>query len=199
MFPTKVVHPAHHSASVWIICSICVTFDIMRIYLIGFMGTGKTSLGAHAASYLNVPFLDTDQMIEEKTGMTIASLFSEKGEDEFRIIEAEALRQTDSADKAIISTGGGLPVYHNNMQWLLEHGITIYLQWPEDILLASLMDHRSIRPLLSDLTETQAIQRAMTLLEERKPVYEQASMTLDLEGEFEKDAKLLMRACKYIW
>ena len=85
------------------------------------------------------------------------------------------------------------------MQWLLEHGITIYLQWPEDILLASLMVHRSIRPLLSDLTETQAIQRAMTLLEERKPVYEQASMTLDLEGEFEKDAKLLVRACKYIW
>ena len=163
------------------------------------MGTGKTSLGAHAASHLNVPFLDTDQLIEEKTGMSVSAVFSEKGEDEFRILEAEALRQTDSFDKAIISTGGGLPVYHNNMQWLLEHGITIYLQWPEDILLASLIQHRSIRPLLSDLTESQAILRAMTLLKERKPVYEQASMTLDLEGEFEKDAKLLVRACKYIW
>ena len=171
----------------------------MRIYLIGFMGTGKTSLGTHVASYLNVPFMDTDMMIEENSGMTVSALFSEKGEDEFRRLEAEALRHTDSVNKAIISTGGGLPVYHNNMQWLNEHGITIHLQWPEEILLASLMDHRSIRPLLSDLTESQAILRAMTLLEERKPVYEQASMTLDLKGEFEKDAKLLEKACRYIW
>ena len=171
----------------------------MRIYLIGFMGTGKTTLGYQVASNLAVPFLDTDQMIEEKTGMPITTIFSEQGEDEFRKLEAEILRSTSSVDQALIATGGGLPVYHHNMEWLNEHGITMYLEWPEEILLASLVHHRSVRPLLSSLSYDEALQRAMSLLEERKPVYEKSSMTIQLEGDIESDLRLLTKACKYIW
>ncbi len=171
----------------------------MRIYLIGFMGTGKSTMGARVASQLNVPFVDTDEGLEDQTGMTISQIFSSKGENEFRQLEAKFIRETDQYDKALISTGGGLPVYNNNMQWLTEHGITIYLHWPDDILLTSLVHHRSIRPLLSELSEEQAMVKAMQLLAERKPVYEQASMTLEMRGEVEEDVKLLEKACKYIW
>jgi|SRR5688572_15640838 len=172
---------------------------MVRIYLIGFMGTGKTTLGHHVATKLDVPFVDTDQMIESKTGLPITAFFEDKGEDAFRKIEAEVLRETSLLDKSIIATGGGLPVYHHNMDWLNEHGITMYLEWPEDILLASLVHHRSVRPLISKLSHDEALQKAKTLLHERKPVYEMASMTLQLEGNFEKDAMLLEKACKYIW
>jgi shikimate kinase len=171
----------------------------MRIYLIGFMGTGKSTLGYQVASALGVPFFDTDQMIEEKTGMPITSIFSEMGEDEFRKLEAEIVRSTSGVDKALIATGGGLPVYHHNMEWLNENGITMYLEWPEEILLASLVHHRSVRPLLSSLSYDDALQRAMYLLEERKPVYEKAAMTIQMEGDIENDLKVLTRACKYIW
>lgn len=163
------------------------------------MGTGKSTMGAGVASQLNVPFLDTDLMIEDQTGMTINQIFSSKGENEFRQLEARLIRDTIRYEKALIATGGGLPIYNNNMQWLTEHGITMYLHWPEDILLASLVHQRSIRPLLSKLSEEEAMHKAMQLLEERKPIYEQASMTLEMNGELDNDVKLLEKACKYIW
>jgi shikimate kinase len=171
----------------------------MRIYLIGFMGTGKTTLGENVARSLNVPFFDTDQMIEEQIGMAVTEIFSSRGEDSFREIEARVIRSTDIYDKAIIATGGGLPVYYHNMDWLLDHGITMYLQWPEDILVASLVQHRSIRPLLADLTVEEATSKALALLEERRPVYERSSMTVTLTGNIETDIKILEKACKYIF
>ncbi len=177
-----------------------ITFEfVMRIYLVGFMGAGKTTLGRHAADHLMAHFLDTDELIEVKCHQSIASIFDSQGEDFFRTSEAEILRNTIDFDHALIATGGGLPIYHHNMAWMMEHGITMYLEWPEDILLASLIQHRSIRPLLSNMSEEEAIQKAIRLLHERKPVYEQASMTLSMTGEFEEDAKTLIRACKYIW
>lgn len=171
----------------------------MRIYLIGFMGTGKSSLGKLVAEKLQVPFMDTDQMIEEEKKKPISEIFSNEGEDAFRKVEAEILRKTQSFDKALIATGGGLPVYYHNMQWLTDHGITMYLQWPEEILLDSLLQHKMSRPLLSDLTDVEAREKAITLLHERIPVYEKSSMTLDMSGDFEKDSRMLEMACMYIW
>ena len=171
----------------------------MRIYLTGFMGAGKTTLGSLAASSLNVNFLDTDQMVEEMAGKSLNDIFSIEGEQAFREMEAKVIRSTAEIEQALIATGGGLPVYHNNMQWLTEHGITMYLQWPDDILIASLVHHRTIRPLLSELTAEEAAKKAMALLAERKNIYEQSSMTLEMSGEMEVDEKLLVKACKYIW
>ncbi len=96
----------------------------MRIYLIGFMSSGKTTMGQLVADSLNVPFMDTDQMIEEQSGMTIAGIFSTQGEKEFRDLEADVLRQSTIHEKAIIATGGGAPCFHHNMTWMNEHGIT---------------------------------------------------------------------------
>ncbi len=177
-----------------------ITFEfVMRIYLVGFMGAGKTSLGRHAANHLMAHFIDTDELIEAKCQQSISAVFETQGEAFFRTTEAEILRQTFAYDHALIATGGGLPVYHHNMTWMMEHGITMYLEWPEEILLASLIQHRSIRPLLSNMSEDEAFQKASTLLHERKPVYDQASMSVSMTGEFEEDAMTLIKACKYIW
>ncbi|MDQ3017319.1 MAG: shikimate kinase [Bacteroidota bacterium] len=171
----------------------------MRIYLVGFMGAGKTSLGRQAAQELMAHFIDTDERIEEMTSQSILTIFEKEGEESFRNTEAKILRETLNFDHALIATGGGLPVYHHNMDWMLEHGITMYLEWPEEILLASLIQHRSVRPILANIAEEEAVQKAIRLLGERKPIYELSAITLTMTGEFEEDAKTLIKACKYIW
>ena len=171
----------------------------MKIYLLGFMGTGKTTLGARAASSLEVPFWDTDAMVEEKSGKDITLIFKTDGEDHFRILESQSLRDTEFFGKALIATGGGLPMHHGNMDWINAHGISAYLCWPDEMLLENVLTHRSQRPMLAGLSEEEAKRRAKTLLEERKPVYENAAMTLSMTGDFEKDLQVLERACRYIW
>ena len=171
----------------------------MRIYLIGFMAVGKSSMGQHVADLLNVTFMDTDTMIESETATSIAGIFDLQGEHQFREIEAEVIRQTTIYDKALIATGGGLPCHHDNMAWMNDHGITMYLSWPEDVLIQHVLNQKSSRPLLSELDATQAREKIELLLSERKPFYEMAAMTLQLKGIFENDLLLLEKACKYIW
>jgi shikimate kinase len=85
------------------------------------------------------------------------------------------------------------------MEWLTEDGITMYLQWPDDLLLENVLKNKSGRPLLSGLPESQFYISARKMLEERKIFYEQSSMTLDMSGDLEKDVALVTRACQYIW
>lgn len=171
----------------------------MRIYLIGFMASGKSILGQSVAEKFAVSFYDTDQMIETQEGMSISGIFDLRGEKEFREIEAETVRQTKIYEKALIATGGGLPVHFDNMQWMNEHGITVYLSWPDEILKSNLLLQSSTRPLLKDLNEAEAGQKIDSLLKERKPFYEMASITLSLKGNIVKDQIILEKACKYIW
>ena len=171
----------------------------MRIYLIGFMSSGKSTIGESVAKTLEVPFLDTDQMVITKAGKSIGSFFHEGKEDEFRILEADVLRDTEEHPKALIATGGGLPAFHRNMEWLTENGITMYLQWPDDLLLENVLKNKSGRPLLSGISENEFYISARRLLEERKAFYEQSSMTLDMSGVLEKDIALVEKACRYIW
>lgn len=171
----------------------------MRIYLIGFMGSGKTTLGSATANALSVPFIDTDQLVEEHFSLSVSDIFRQHGEPTFREQEAIILRSTNHNTKALIATGGGLPVHHDNMEWLSKNGITMYLQWPEEILIASLVTHRSIRPLLSELSSEEATQKAIQLLRERVSIYERSAITLDMTGVVEADQRLLEKACKYIW
>ncbi|MEO6132717.1 MAG: shikimate kinase [Saprospiraceae bacterium] len=171
----------------------------MRIYLIGFMGTGKTTLGQSVADALIVPFYDTDQLIESQAGMSISGIFELQGEKEFREIEADVLRQTTIHDKALIATGGGLPCYFENVSWMNEHGITMHLSWPPEILQSHLLRQTATRPLLENLNQADAANKIDVLLHERKPFYEMAAITLDMTGDLEKDKLTLDKACKYIW
>jgi len=163
------------------------------------MGSGKSTMGQMAADALQVNFFDTDVIIESQAGMTISGIFSTQGEDAFRELEADILRQSIIYDKALISTGGGTPCYFDNMQWMNDHGITMYLYWPDDLLKAHLLKQMFTRPLLEHLPAEEAEDKIALLLSERKPYYEMAAMTIEMEGNLEKDLMKLKNACRYIW
>ena len=171
----------------------------MRIYLVGFMGSGKSTLGQRIAAAFQVSCFDTDRVIEAQAGMTIAELFAARGEDFFRHLEADVLRQTTFYEKSIIATGGGLPCFGDNMSWMKEKGITIYLDWPEQIITKQLMKERASRPLIANLAEADASLRIKDLLRIRRPIYEQAAITIEMQGDEDSDYKLLEKACTYIW
>lgn len=148
---------------------------------------------------MNVPFFDTDMVIESQSDMSISGIFAVQGEKIFRELEADVLRQTTIYDKALIATGGGLPAHHDNMQWMNEHGITMHLSWPDEQLKSHLLKQISSRPLFSGLSPEEAEDKFVFLLAERRPYYEMAAMTLELVGDIEKDKITVERACKYIW
>lgn len=143
-----------------------------NIILIGYMGSGKSTVGKKAAKALEYTFLDTDALIEQEEGMTIAALFEEKGEPYFREKETETICRLITEPKGnIIATGGGLPMREGNAELLKELGTVIYLKAETDTLLARLSGDTA-RPLLKngDLRE-----KIETMLAIRGPVYEKAA------------------------
>jgi len=163
------------------------------------MGSGKSTLGSEVASFFQVPFVDTDDEIASSEGKTIADIFNASGEHQFRLLEKEVLFKTSSYDKAIVATGGGLPCFDENMQWINRNGISIYLQWPPDLLKRNVLSQRKDRPLLSSLSGKNAEEKMEELLAWRLPFYEQAAITIEMTGDQEKDKAVLIKACKYIW
>lgn len=168
----------------------------MRIYLLGFMASGKTTLGRQVSAFLEVPFFDTDQVIETQAGRSVQEIFSLHGESHFRQLEQDVLHQTAGFSKVLVATGGGLPLYGDNMDWMLAHGVTIYLEWPVDRLLEHVRTAVRGRPILEHLQTAEEIN---VLLQDRRPVYARAAMTLELEGELQSDLWRLEQACHYIW
>ncbi len=142
------------------------------IILIGFMGAGKTTVGTACSTHLNMPFLDTDLMIEEAAGMTISQIFAEKGEGEFRRIETSVLetllRRTEAA---VISVGGGLPLLEANRRMLKQIGTVIYLEVSPETVLCRLKGDTT-RPLLQG---GDAEEKVNSLIAARDPVYRMAA------------------------
>jgi len=146
------------------------------IVLIGFMGTGKSSVGRRLASLTGWPRFDTDQMIATALGMSITKIFARLGEEEFREQESRALNQLDSRQLSIIVTGGGVVLRPRNVARLHELGTVICLTANLATLVKRLA-RRSHRPLLETQNRAETIQ---TLLRERQPLYEQAAdITID--------------------
>lgn len=122
------------------------------IYLIGFMGSGKSTVGKKLASLLEWSYIDLDKKIEEKTGKTIPELFSENGEEYFRNIESEVLRSLKFQTNTVISTGGGTPCHEDNIDFMNETGLTIYLKLNPVQLKSRLSESKGERPLIKDLS-----------------------------------------------
>jgi shikimate kinase len=153
----------------------------MRIYLIGFMGVGKTYLGRELAKQLGFGFLDLDESIERKAGTSISGYFEQFGEEKFRLLEAECLRETIERDNnLVIATGGGAPCFHHNMQWMNEHGITIFLHAESSVLATRLSEEVASRPLIAHLTEEELAGFIAKKLAERKSFYELAQVQFDV-------------------
>jgi shikimate kinase len=120
------------------------------VYIIGFMGSGKSTTGRNIASMLGWTFVDLDRKIEESQGITISEIFSGYGEEHFRLLESEMLRSLGSVKDVVISTGGGTPCHNDNMSYMLQTGLTIYLKLNPEQLQRRLSGSGDRRPLLKD-------------------------------------------------
>ena len=150
-----------------------------RIYIIGFMGSGKSTAGKKLASCLNWSFVDLDREIERETGKTIKDLFSGSGEDHFRQTEAKTLQELDTERDTVIAVGGGAPCFSNNMDFMLETGLVIYLRMTPMQLKGRLEGSTAERPLLKDIKRKNLLFYITDKLSEREKYYNRASMAVD--------------------
>lgn len=145
-----------------------------NIYLLGFMGCGKSYLGKWLSEKFNLNFLDLDQFIEDSTQLSIPQIFSSNGEEGFREQEANLLRKTTDFNQYIISCGGGTPCFHDNMKWIKNHGISIYLKTSEELLFKRLNNQKTGRPLISSMSDDDLRHFISIKISEREKFYEQA-------------------------
>jgi shikimate kinase len=150
----------------------------MRIFLTGYMGSGKTLTGQILAERLNLDFIDLDHLFESKYHMTIPHFFRKYGEDLFRVLEQRILADNAERDQMVMSTGGGTPCFYNNMQLMNDHGITIYLKVPIETLYNRLLRSNKKRPLLSTGGEDLKSQ-IIRQLAERESYYNQAKIIIE--------------------
>ncbi|TCK04526.1 shikimate kinase [Phorcysia thermohydrogeniphila] len=143
----------------------------MKIALVGFMGSGKSTVGKLLSEHLRVPLIDTDAEIEKRTGMSIPEIFKKKGEEYFRELERLLIEELLSLpQQSVISTGGGLPTYFNNMELLNQKAFTVYLEADFEVLWQRISEDKN-RPLVLLGKE-----RVRELFEKRRPFYERAKL-----------------------
>jgi shikimate kinase len=151
-----------------------------RIYLVGMPGAGKSTLAKKLANFLNYTYVDLDEFISQHTGKNIEQLFTQYGEEAFRLTESVLLRETIQFENAIIATGGGTAAWHENMSWMNENGYTIYIYCTENFILGRLLQgSRDSRPLLKNRTEAELRVWIHETLEKRKPFYELAKLRIE--------------------
>jgi shikimate kinase len=151
----------------------------MRIFLIGFMGSGKSTVGKRIALRLNYSFIDMDRVIENEAGMPINRIFDEKGEDEFRRMEHELVLKISKMKKVVVSTGGGVPCFFDNMEIINKNGISIYLKMTPEDLLRRLKGSKYERPLIRDLSTAELADYITEKLREREPYYLRSKHVVD--------------------
>ncbi|GGC45935.1 shikimate kinase [Parapedobacter defluvii] len=146
------------------------------VFLIGFMGSGKTTWGRKLATKTGRAFIDLDEVIVNRIGMPIADYFLQHGESAFRQIESETLKNLPLAEPAIVSTGGGTPCYFDNMEWMNNTGTTIYFHLPPKALWDRLIQTDiASRPALKGLSGQALLADITSKLADRAPYYEQAT------------------------
>jgi shikimate kinase len=149
-----------------------------KIYIIGFMGSGKTTAGKKLAALLGWSFIDLDERTETVAGMKIPEIFSQLGEEYFRKSESESLKALENLNDAIISTGGGAPCYNENMEFMLATGITVYLKLTPEQLKSRLSHSKTVRPLVKDLEGKDLLDFITEKLSQREKYYERAEITI---------------------
>lgn len=145
-----------------------------KIFLTGYMGSGKSSAGKTLATQLGYEFIDLDKFIEQEYKMTIPEIFSNKGEKEFRAMEHNALKKVIEKENVIVACGGGTPCYYNNMELMNNSGATVYLKMSADSLVNRLMNAKEKRPLILNKDEKQLREFVNRQLEKREDIYHQA-------------------------
>ena len=155
------------------------------LYLIGFMGVGKTTIGEQIAALNKVVFIDTDRQIEKETSKSIKEIFETDAEIGFRKLETDTIRSIDR--KAIIACGGGLPVHNNNIEYLKRKGVVIYLKASTETLVKRLEKNKNKRPLISNLTNDKRLEFIRKTIKEREKTYKQADYTIETDNKTVKE------------
>ena len=150
-----------------------------RIFLIGYMASGKSTLGRAFSEAVGLSFVDLDGFIEERTHRTISELFAVKGEDWFRDLERKMLHEAAEFENVVISCGGGTPCFFDNMEYMNECGITVFLDVKPERLFERLKNGRAGRPLLAEKSDEELIASIISGLEKRLPYYSKAKLRID--------------------
>jgi shikimate kinase len=152
----------------------------MKIFLIGFMGCGKTHWGKELSSKLSIPFFDLDEKVAEHAGKGIPAIFSEDGEEHFRLLEKEVLYMiTESHETFVMSCGGGTPCYYNNIDYLKKKGIVVWLNCSVDCLYRRLNREKDQRPLIREVPDDKLKSFIIKKFSNRKIFYQQANIIIN--------------------
>jgi shikimate kinase len=146
--------------------------NVKALVLVGFMGAGKTTVGKLLAGKLSLKFVDTDELIENKAGMPVSEIFETCGEDRFRDMETEVLKDVVLKGDAIVSSGGGIVIREDNRKVLKNGAFVVYLKADATEILSRVSGERGKRPLLNVDDPQAEIER---LLKTRQPLYENVS------------------------
>ena len=144
------------------------------------MGSGKTHWGRQLSQKLSIPFFDLDEQVSTHAGKPINEIFASDGEEQFRLMEKDALHIiTESHDSFVMACGGGSPCYFNNIEYMNRSGTTVWINTPLDVLFERLRKIKESRPLLKDLTDTQLWGFIVKKFADRKIYYEQAEIIIE--------------------
>ena len=162
------------------------------IFLVGFMGAGKSSVGKLLSLLLNVDFIDSDSFIEKNEGMSIDSIIKKHSWDYFREREAKWVDKLDPNLTYICATGGGLPCFHDNMEKMLQLGTVIYLECSNEVLFERISNQNANRPLLSALSGDELMQFIATTMADRASYYSRANIIINGNENVEAIAKQIV-------
>lgn len=158
-----------------------------RIYIVGYMGAGKTTAARRLAQRLGWEVVDTDALFEEKYKISVSDFFTKYDEPLYRKLESEVLKETENIENVVVSTGGGTACYFDNMDWMNQHGLTVFLRISPQAAVDRVLHSRHKRPLVDGKSEQELTDFVSLHYASRLPFYEQAKFTvkaedLDLEG-----------------
>ncbi|MBO5902833.1 MAG: AAA family ATPase [Tidjanibacter sp.] len=154
----------------------------MVIFLIGFMGCGKSSLGRKLAARLGYELFDTDKAVESDTGVTVGEIFAYEGEGGFRRRERDMLCSLPDEGGVVVATGGGLPCYSDNMQVMQRKGKTVYLKLSPENLVGRLGKGRARRPKIAGMNDEELLAYIRELLPQREEFYMAADMVVECDN-----------------
>jgi shikimate kinase len=168
----------------------------MRIFVVGFMGSGKSTLIKEIGLKLNLKQLDLDNLIEKRANLNINDIFALKGEKFFRKLEGVCLRELHESDNFILASGGGTPCYYDNMLVMNNLGLTVWLNTPKEVINKRLLEEPQLRPLVKNLSPEKLQIFIDEKLEERTQFYAQAKIITDptLESIDELISKIVNNA-----
>ncbi len=151
----------------------------MRIYLLGYMGSGKSTLGQSLAKVLGMAWTDLDEEFESRYRITIPAFFTKYGENAFRELEHKLLVEFSAVPDIVLSTGGGLPCFNSNIELMNQSGLTIYLEATPGLILQRISPSARKRPLFKQMQGENILQKITEHLKAREPFYSQAKITID--------------------